>query len=88
MVLVLEAGPEEGVDLQGIVVRCQLEGQRGVAPFLKALVGIQYLHGRMERRGASTDDGTEEVENNQINVKDVLKHVLNPLEPNGGLSDC
>lgn len=44
MVLVLETGPEEGVDLQGIVVRRQLERQGGATLFLEALVGIQHLH--------------------------------------------
>lgn len=44
MALVLEAGPEEGADLQGIVVRRQLERQGGMTLFLEALVGIQHLH--------------------------------------------
>lgn len=47
VVLVLEAGTEQGVDLQGIVVGSQLERQGGVTPLLKALVGIQHLQGRM-----------------------------------------
>lgn len=49
MVLVLEAGFEVGVDLQGVVVGCQLERQGGVTLFLKTPVGIQYLHVWMDK---------------------------------------
>jgi len=40
VVLVLEAGRQAGVDLQGVVVSSQLEGQGRVALLLKAFVGI------------------------------------------------
>lgn len=44
VVLVLEAGYEARIDLQGVVVSSQLEWQGRVTLFLKAPVGIQYLH--------------------------------------------
>lgn len=43
MVLVLEAGAEMGVNLQGIVVGGKLERQGRVTLLLKAPVGIQHL---------------------------------------------
>lgn len=43
MVLVLEAGGEMGVDLQGVVVGGKLECQGRVTLLLKAPVGIQHL---------------------------------------------
>lgn len=44
VVLVLEAGFEAGVDLQGVVVGRQLQQQGRVTLFLKTPVGIQHLH--------------------------------------------
>ena len=41
--LVLEAGCQTGVDLQGVVVGCQLQGQPGVGLPLETLVCIQHL---------------------------------------------
>lgn len=46
MALVLEAGAEMGVDLQGIVVGGKLERQGRVTLLLKAPVGIQHLERR------------------------------------------
>lgn len=43
MVLVLEAGAEMGVDLQGVVIGGKLERQGRVTLLLKAPVGIQHL---------------------------------------------
>lgn len=48
VVLVLEAGYEEGVNLQGVVVGSKLERQGRVTLFLKTPVGIQYLDRWME----------------------------------------
>lgn len=46
VVLVLEAGGEMGVDLQGVVVGGKLERQGRVTLLLKAPVGIQHLEKR------------------------------------------
>ena len=43
--LVLEAGRQTAVDLQGVVVGRQLQGQPGVGLFLEALISVQHLCG-------------------------------------------
>lgn len=58
VVLVLEAGAEMGVDLQGVVVGGQLERQGRVTLLLKTLVGIQHLKGKKEMH--TVDVGTDE----------------------------
>lgn len=61
MVLVLEAGAEMGVDLQGVVVGGQLERQGRMTLLLKTLVGIQHLEGKKKRENIHTVDvGTDE----------------------------
>ena len=45
MALVPETRGQLGVDLQAVVVRGQLQGERGAGLLLKALVSIQHLGG-------------------------------------------
>lgn len=56
VVLVLEAGHEARVDLQGVVVGSQLERQGRVTLLLKTPVGIQHLQVRTNIRTCKTND--------------------------------
>lgn len=56
VVLVLEAGHEVRVDLQGVVVGSQLERQGRVTLLLKTPVGIQHLQVRTNIRTCKTNN--------------------------------
>lgn len=60
VVLVLEAGPEEPVDLQGVVIRRQLERQGRMTPLLEALVGIQHLEAKEDVSGDVMERGRKQ----------------------------